>query len=61
MELSDTIISTLIGVAAAALVAMLGMQLKIWLRLQRVPDDIERLAGRVDVIERFLFQQNRAS
>tara|TARA_R110002020_G_scaffold459252_1_gene677208 strand:- start:4395 stop:4589 length:195 start_codon:yes stop_codon:yes gene_type:complete len=56
MELTDSIISTLIGVGAASVVAMLAMQLKIWLRLQRVPDDLDRLAERVDVIERMVFQ-----
>ena len=56
MELTDTIIATLIGVAAASVVAMLGIQIKIWLRLQRVPDDLDRLAERVDVIERMVFQ-----
>lgn len=56
MELTDSIISTLIGVGAASVVAMLAMQLKIWLRLQRVPGDLDQLAERVDVIERMVFQ-----
>ena len=56
MELSDTIIATLIGVAAASVVAMLGMQLKIWIRLQRVPADLDQLAERVDVVERMVFR-----
>ena len=56
MELTDTIISTLVGVGAAALVGVLGLQVRIWLRLQRVPDDIDHLRERVDVIERMVFQ-----
>jgi hypothetical protein len=56
MELTDSIISTLIGVGAAATVAILGVQVKIWLRLQRVPADIDQLAERVDVIERMIFR-----
>ena len=56
MELTDSIISTLIGVGAAATVAILGVQVKIWLRLQRVPSDIDQLAERVDVIERMIFR-----
>ena len=56
MELTDTIISTLVGVGAAALVGGLGLQVRIWLRLQRVPDDIDHLRERVDVIERMVFQ-----
>ena len=56
MELTDTIISTLVGVGAAALVGVLGLQVRIWLRLQRVPDDIDHLRERVDVIERMFFQ-----
>ena len=56
MELTDTIIWTLVGVGAAALVGVLGLQVRIWLRLQRVPDDIDHLRERVDVIERMVFQ-----
>ena len=56
MELTDSVVSTLIGVGAASVVAILGMQIKIWLRLQRVPNDLDRLAERVDVIERMVFQ-----
>ena len=56
MELTDTIISPLVGVGAAALVGVLGLQVRIWLRLQRVPDDIDHLRERVDVIERMVFQ-----
>tara|TARA_R110000824_G_scaffold2619_1_gene12129 strand:+ start:362 stop:595 length:234 start_codon:yes stop_codon:yes gene_type:complete len=56
MELTDSIIATLIGVAAASVVAMLGMQLKIWIRLQRVPADLDQLAERVDVVERMVFR-----
>ena len=56
MELTDTIISTLVGVGAAALVGVLGLQVRIWLRLQRVPDDIDHLRERVDVIEPMVFQ-----
>ena len=56
MELTDSILATLIGVAAASVVAMLGMQLKIWIRLQRVPADLDQLAERVDVVERMVFQ-----
>lgn len=56
MELTETIISALVGVGAASTVAVLGMQLRIWLRLQRVPKDIDHLTERVDVIERMVFQ-----
>ena len=56
MELTETIISALVGVGAASTVAILGMQLRIWLRLQRVPKDIDHLTERVDVIERMVFQ-----
>tara|TARA_R110000772_G_scaffold62692_2_gene140834 strand:- start:283 stop:495 length:213 start_codon:yes stop_codon:yes gene_type:complete len=56
MELTDSILATLIGVAAASVVAMLGMQLKIWIRLQRVPADLDEIAERVDVVERMVFQ-----
>lgn len=56
MELTETIISALVGVGAASTVAILGMQLRIWIRLQRVPKDIDHLTERVDVIERMVFQ-----
>tara|TARA_R100000808_G_scaffold3870_5_gene13238 strand:- start:13151 stop:13345 length:195 start_codon:yes stop_codon:yes gene_type:complete len=56
MELTDTVISTLVGVGAASLVGVLGLQVRIWLRLQRVPDDLEHLSDRVDAIERMVFQ-----
>ena len=56
MELTDSVVSTLIGVGAASVVAILGMQIKIWIRLQRVPNDLDHLAERVDVIERMVFR-----
>ena len=56
MELTDSIISILIGGAAASIVAILGLQLRVWIRLQKVSKSTAYLIERVDVIERMTFQ-----
>ena len=56
MELTDNIISVLLGVGAASIVAILGVQLRIWIRLQKVSKNTAYLIERVDVIERMTFQ-----
>mgnify|MGYP003149281847 CR=1 FL=1 len=56
MELTDSIISILIGVGAASIVAILGLQLRVWIRLQKVSKSTAYLVERVDVIERMTFQ-----
>jgi|18_taG_2_1085343.scaffolds.fasta_scaffold08218_6 hypothetical protein len=56
MELTDNIISVLLGVGAASIIAILGVQLRIWIRLQKVSKNTAYLIERVDVIERMTFQ-----
>ena len=56
MELTDNIISVLLGVGAASIIAILGVQLRVWIRLQKVSKNTAYLIERVDVIERMTFQ-----